>query len=207
MTAFGVGLDKMSCCWCRYTSWLTWVPWGAWLFPGRTIFDGWSLVTVGGSRDGLDSDKREAWEGDLDEIAGADTISGVCAVVGSFAGSDSGVSGVESPEACAAESSCLAVCAGVDGTGDSCRDVSRCISWIYAPDDSGVVASEAGDADSSGARGAEAVTCEVSVSMVDDWCSCASCSAEAISLRGMSKISKMKTERRRKNKFYKPSNF
>ena len=62
---------------------------------------------------------------------------------------------------------------------------------MYAPDDSCVVASEAGDAGSSGAGGAEAVTCEVSVIRVDEWCSCVSCSPEAISLRGMSKISKM----------------
>lgn len=73
------------------------------------------MVTAGESRDCLDSDEREAWEGDLDEIAGADIFSGV-------------VSAIESPEACAAESSCLAVWAGVDDTGDSWRDVSRCIS-------------------------------------------------------------------------------
>ena len=76
----------------------------------------------------MDSDKREAWEGDLDDIAGADMISGVCAGICTFVGLDSGVSAIESPEACTADSSCLAVCEGVDGTGDSWRDVSRCIS-------------------------------------------------------------------------------
>ena len=86
------------------------------------------MVTAGESRDCLDSDKREAWEGDLDEIAGADRSSGVCTDIWSFVGLDSGVSVIESPEACTAGSSCLAVCEGVDGTGDSWRDVSRCIS-------------------------------------------------------------------------------
>lgn len=86
------------------------------------------MVTGGESRDGLDSDEREAWEGDFDEIASADKTSGLCLVVGSSAVSDSEFSGVESPEACTAESSCMTVCAGVDGTGDSWRDVSRCIS-------------------------------------------------------------------------------
>lgn len=86
------------------------------------------MVTAGESIDCLDSDEREAWEGDLDDIAGAGKISGVCAGIWSYAGLDSGVSGIESPEACAAESSCLTVWAGIDGTGDSWRDVSRCIS-------------------------------------------------------------------------------
>ena len=80
------------------------------------------------SRDCLDSDKIKAWEGDLDEIAGAGMTLGVCAGIWSLVGLDSGVSALESPEACAAESSCLAICEGVDGTGDSWRDVSRCIS-------------------------------------------------------------------------------
>lgn len=86
------------------------------------------MVTRGESRDGLDSDGREGWEGDLDEIACADKISEVCADAGLFAVSDSGVSEVESPEAWATDSSFLTVSAGVDGTGDSWRDVSRCIS-------------------------------------------------------------------------------
>ena len=86
------------------------------------------MVTAGESIDCLDSDEGEAWEGDLDDIAGAGKISGVCAGIWSYVGLDSEVSGIESPEACAAESSCLTVWAGIDGTGDSWRDVSRCIS-------------------------------------------------------------------------------
>lgn len=67
-----------------------------------------------------------------------------------------------------------------------------------------MVASGAGDVDNSGAGAAEAVTCEVSVIMVDDWCSCALWSTEAISLRGMSKISKMKNRTPQPKRKYKP---
>ena len=63
-----------------------------------------------------------------------------------------------------------------------------------------MVASRAGDAGSSGAEGADPMTCEVSV-IVDDWCSCASWFPEAISLRGVSKISviKKRTAQRKRN--------
>ena len=75
---------------------------------------------------------------------------------------------------------------------------------MYAPDDSGVVVSGAGDADSFGAGAAEVVTCEVSVIMVGDRCSCALWSPEAISLRGVSKISKMKNRTPQPKRNYKP---
>ena len=67
-----------------------------------------------------------------------------------------------------------------------------------------MVAAGAGDAGNSRAGAAEAVTCEVSVIMVDDWCSCALWSPEAISLRGMSKISKMKNRTPQPKRNYKP---
>lgn len=67
-----------------------------------------------------------------------------------------------------------------------------------------MVASGVGDADTSGVGATGAVTCEVSVIIVDDWCSCVLWSPEAISLRGVSKISKMKHRAPQPKRNYKP---